>query len=195
MRRALLIVDVQNDFVEGGALGVEGGNAVAQNLGQYLADLDKNPDTKYELIAASRDWHESDNDNGGHFAREGEDPNFVETWPPHCVQGTEGAEYHSAIDVSKIDFHIRKGMGIPAYSAFEGQTTDGKLLIDVLREAKITDLDVVGIATDYCVLASSLDALKENINVRVLSDFIAGVAPESSVAAIKEVAEAGAQIV
>ncbi|HUH53951.1 MAG TPA: isochorismatase family protein [Microbacteriaceae bacterium] len=190
MRRALLIVDVQNDFVEGGALGVEGGNAVAAGLSEYLAS----DAARYDMVVASRDWHESTNDNGGHFAAEGETPDFVDTWPHHCVQGTPGAEYHEALDISKIDVHVRKGMGIPAYSAFEGETLDGRKLTDVLKEAEITDLDVVGIATDYCVLASSLDALQENIKVRILSDYIAGVAPESSVAALKEVAQAGAEI-
>lgn len=190
MKKALLIVDVQNDFVEGGALGVKGGSAAANGIGEYIAK----DAPKYDLIVASRDWHESTSDNGGHFAKEGEEADFVNTWPPHCVQGTEGADYHSAIDISKIDVHVRKGMGIPAYSAFEGKTTDGKNLKEILKEQEITDLDVVGIATDYCVLASSLDALAEGIRVRVLSDYIAGVAPESAVAAVKEMAEAGATI-
>lgn len=190
MRRALLIVDVQNDFCEGGSLGVEGGNAVAEGIADYLAK----GETRYDFVIASRDWHEATNDNGGHFAPACAEPDFVDTWPPHCVQGTAGAEYHPALDVAGIDVHVRKGMGIPAYSAFEGETTDGRALIDVLKEKSITDLDVVGIATDYCVRASTLDALEAGINVRVLSDYIAGVAPESSVAALKEVASAGAEI-
>lgn len=190
MKRALLIVDVQNDFTEGGALGVEGGNAVAYGLKDHL----ESGESRYELIAASRDWHDADNDNGGHFAKPGDAPDFVDTWPVHCVAGTEGAEYHPAIDVNRIDVHVRKGMGIPAYSAFEGETPDGRNLAEVLREAGITDLDVVGIATDYCVLQSSLHAVGHGIRVRVLSDFIAGVAPETSVAAVKELAAAGCEI-
>lgn len=191
MRRGLLIVDVQNDFVEGGALGVEGGNAVASGIAEYLAG----PHARYDMIVASRDWHNSTDDNGGHFAAEGTDPDFVDTWPVHCVADTPGADYHDAIDVSKIDIHVRKGMGIPAYSAFEGVTPDNRNLAEVFAEANITDLDVVGIATDHCVLASTLDALELDIKVRVLSDYIAGVAPEPSVAAIKKVAAAGAEIV
>lgn len=191
MKRALLIVDVQNDFTEGGALGVTGGNVVAQGITNFLEE----GRVRYDLIAASRDWHNADDDNGGHFAQQGADPDFVNTWPPHCVAGTEGADYHPAIDVNRIDVHVRKGMGIPAYSAFEGETSDGRTLLEVLQEEGITDLDVVGIATDYCVRASALDALNAGLNVRVLSDFIAGVAPESSVAAIKELSAAGTEIV
>lgn len=190
MRRAILIVDVQNDFVEGGSLGVTGGNAVALGIAEYLAS----EKVRYDMVIASRDWHESSNDNGGHFAEPGTEPDFVNTWPAHCVQGTTGAEYHSAINIAGIDVHVRKGMGIPAYSAFEGETADGRKLAEVLKSAEITDLDVVGIATDYCVRASALDALGEGIRVRILSAYIAGVAPESSVEALKEVASAGAEI-
>lgn len=190
MKRALLIVDVQNDFTEGGALGVEGGNAVAAGIANML----ERGDTRYDLIAASRDWHNADDDNGGHFAPEGEEPDFVDNWPVHCVAGTPGAAYHPAIDVSKIDVHVRKGMGIPAYSAFEGETTKGERLADVLKSHGITHLDIVGIATDHCVRASALDALGEGVDVRVLSDYVAGVAPDSSVAAVKEMAQAGVEI-
>lgn len=190
MKRALLIVDVQNDFVEGGALGVEGGNAVARGIAHHLKEW-KVP---YDLVIATRDWHNADDDNGGHFAPAGETPDFANTWPVHCVQNTPGAEYHSALDVERIDVHIRKGMGIPAYSAFEGETVDGRLLADVLRDEGITDVDIAGIATDYCVRASALHALGEELNVRILSDYIAGVAPETSVAALKELTSAGCQI-
>src|SRR5699024_2476638 len=118
MKRALLIVDVQNDFVEGGALGDEGGNAVARGSAHHLREH-KVP---YDLVIATRDWHHADDDNGGHFAPEGEAPDFTNTWPAHCVQNTRGAEYHSALDMETINVHIRKGMGTPAYSAFEGET-------------------------------------------------------------------------
>src|SRR6188472_1422396 len=111
MTRALFIVDVQNDFTEGGALGVEGGAAVAAGISEYLAH---HPD-RYDVVFASRDWHNGDNDNGGHFST---DPDFVDSWPPHCVAGTAGAEYHPALDQSAIDVHVRKGQGRPAYSIF-----------------------------------------------------------------------------
>ena len=190
MTRALLIVDVQNDFTEGGALGVDGGNAVAVGVTELLQS---NP--RYALVAASRDWHDAAGNNGGHFAAEGTAPDFVDTWPRHCVAGTDGADYHPALDVDRIDVHVRKGMGEPAYSAFEGETTSGERLQDVLAKAGVAELDVVGIATDYCVRASALDALNAGLSVRVRSDLIAGVAPESSVAALKEMAAAGITIV
>ncbi len=188
MARALLIIDVQNDFTEGGALGVRGGAAVAQGISDLLRSSEE-----YALVIASRDWHEPDSDNGGHFAAVGTDPDFVTTWPVHCVRGSEGAEYHPALDIDRVDVHVRKGTGEPAYSAFEGETTDGRSLDEVLAERGIGRLDVVGIATDYCVRASALDALGSGIRVRVLTDLVAGVAPESSAAALREMAAAGAE--
>ncbi len=192
MARALLIVDVQNDFTEGGALGVEGGSRVASGVTELLQHPRESE--QYALVVASRDWHDARGDNGGHFASEGADPDFVSTWPVHCVAGTEGSEYHPSLDIDHIDVHVRKGMGEPAYSAFEGESTGGRTLAEVFRSHGIDDLDVVGIATDYCVRASALDALGQGLRVRVLSDLIAGVAAESSVAALKELATAGVEI-
>jgi nicotinamidase/pyrazinamidase len=186
--RALFIIDVQNDFTEGGALGVDGGAAVAEGITEYLR---ANPDT-YDVVFASRDWHDGDNDNGGHFAAG--TPDFVETWPRHCVSGTPGAEYHPALDVSLVDVHVKKGQGRPAYSIFEGTTDDDEELIDVLDEKGIDEVHVAGIATDYCVLASARDALDAGRNVTVLTDLVAGVAPESSRAALGQLAAAGAEL-
>lgn len=186
--RALFVIDVQNDFTEGGALGVTGGAAVAEGITDYLR---AHPDA-YDLVIASRDWHDADNDNGGHFAT-GE-PDFVGTWPRHCVAGTPGAEYHPALDTSLVDVHVRKGQGRPAYSIFEGTTDDGRDLSEVLDAAGVTTIDVAGIATDYCVLASARDALDAGRDVAVLTDLVAGVAPESSQAALDELAAAGAQL-
>ena len=190
MTRALVIVDVQNDFTEGGVLGVTGGAAVAAGITEHLR---ANPDA-YDVVIASRDWHDADNDNGGHFALEGE-PDYVTTWPRHCMAGTEGAEYHPDIDTGRIDIHVRKGQGVPAYSIFEGITDDGRRLVTALDELGVTDIDVVGIATDYCVLASARDALAAGRRVRVLSDLVAGVAPESSAAALRDLSAAGAEVV
>lgn len=192
MSRALLIVDVQNDFTEGGALGVDGGSAVAKGVSALLRD--ERAAEQYSVVIASRDWHDPEGDNGGHFAPLGTEPDFAGTWPVHCVSGTSGAEYHPALTIDRIDVHIRKGMGEPAYSAFEGIAGDGRTLEAVLSEAGVTELDVVGIATDYCVRASALDARKLDMRVRVRGDLIAGVAPETSVAAIKELAAAGIEI-
>lgn len=191
--RALFVIDVQNDFTEGGALGVAGGAAVAEGITEYLRE---HPDT-YDLVVASRDWHDGDNDNGGHFATPetgGAEPDFVETWPRHCVAGTPGAEYHPALDASLIDVHVKKGQGVPAYSIFEGVTDDGRELIDLLDERAVDVVHVAGIATDFCVLASARDALDAGREVTVLTDLIAGVAPESSKAALGELAAAGAEL-
>ncbi|MFD1202907.1 isochorismatase family protein [Leucobacter albus] len=192
MSRALMIVDVQNDFTEGGALGVAGGAAIARGVTTLLRD--ERAAEQYALVIASRDWHDADGDNGGHFAAPGSEPDFAGTWPAHCVAGTVGAQYHPELDIDRIDVHVRKGMGEPAYSAFEGVAGDGRALADVLREAGVTELDVVGIATDYCVRASALDAQEAGLRVRVRGDLIAGVAPDTSVAAIKELAAAGIEI-
>lgn len=189
MPGALLIVDVQNDFCEGGALGVDGGAAVAAGITEHArAHRDD-----YALVIASRDWHDGDSDNGGHFATDAA-PDFVTTWPVHCVAGTPGAEYHPALDIALIDVHVRKGQGRPSYSAFEGTVDDGRMLAAVLDEAGVDELDVVGIATDHCVRASALDALAGGRRVRVLTDLVAGVAPEPSRAALAEVAAAGARV-
>lgn len=188
MSRALFIIDVQNDFTEGGALGVEGGAAVAAGVTGLLA---QHPD-RYQHVFASRDWHDADNDNGGHFS---DDPDFVDTWPPHCVAGTAGAEYHPDFDTSAVTVHVRKGQGVPAYSIFEGITDDGRTVGEMLTELGVLDIDVVGIATDHCVRASALDAIEHGRRVRVLTGLIAGVGEESSAAALAELGHAGAQIV
>ncbi len=190
MTRALLIIDVQNDFTEGGALGVDGGAAVAAGITAHLREAGDD----YALVIASRDWHDAEGDNGGHFARDA-DPDFVTTWPVHCVAGTAGAEYHPALDAGAVDVHVRKGQGVPAYSIFEGTTEDGRTLAQLLDERGIDAVDVVGIATDYCVRASALDALGAGRSVRVLEGLVAGVAAESSRAALAELAAAGAEVV
>ncbi len=189
MTRALFIIDVQRDFTEGGALGVDGGAAVAAGITDHLR---AHPD-EYDVVFASRDWHDGDNDNGGHFATDSA-PDFVVTWPRHCVAGEPGSEYHPALDTTLVDVHIRKGQGKPAYSIFEGTTEAGGTLTEALDELGVTDVDVAGIATDYCVRASALDALATGRHVRVLTDLIAGVAPESSTAALEELATAGAEL-
>lgn len=180
-------MDVQNDFTEGGALGVEGGAAVARSISEHLAAHRSD----YDLVAASRDWHDGTGDNGGHFAT-GAEPDYTVTWPVHCVAGTPGAAYHPDLETAGIDVHVRKGQGRPAYSAFEGMTEDGgRSLAEVLLERGITDLDVVGIATDYCVRASALDALESGQRVRVLTGLVAGVAPATSAAALDEFRRVG----
>ncbi len=189
MTRALFIVDVQNDFTEGGALGVDGGDAVAEGVTAYLAAHAAD----YALVIASRDWHDADGDNGGHFATTGE-PDYLDTWPPHCVAGTEGAEYDPGFDTSAVTHHVKKGQGRPAYSLFEGVTDAGETVAELLDSHGVVDVDVVGIATDYCVRASALDAIEHGRHVRVLTDLVAGVAPGTNERALAELAHSGAEL-
>ena len=187
MSKALFIVDVQNDFTERGALGVTGGDEVAARITRFLADHADD----YAIVVASRDWHDGDNDNGGHFADE---PDFVDTWPVHCVGGTFGAEYDDVFDTSRVTHHLKKGQGKPAYSLFEGISDEGRTATELLGEHGILDIDVVGLATDYCVRASALDAIAAGRHVRIFTDLIAGVHPESSETALAEIAHAGAEL-
>ncbi|WP_062241109.1 isochorismatase family protein [Brevibacterium epidermidis] len=188
MAKALLIVDVQNDFTEGGALGVTGGDAVAEGISAHLAAHSSG----YDAVIASRDWHDADNDNGGHFS---ESPDFVDKWPVHCVADTEGAAFDPLLNTTPITHEVRKGQGKPDYSAFQGITETGSRLGGLLHDLTITEVDVVGIATDHCVRASALDALNAGLSVRVLTDLVAGVGEETSKAALAEVEKAGANLV
>ncbi|MEY4321725.1 MAG: hypothetical protein RL167_453 [Actinomycetota bacterium] len=187
MAKALFIIDVQNDFCEGGSLACAGGAAVAANIASYL----ESQKSHYDVVIASRDWHDADNTNSGHFAAAGEQPDWVNSWPVHCVAGSAGAEYHSNLDTSKIDIHIQKGQGIAAYSIFDGHTPEGKSTQDLIKELNIDEVDVVGIATDYCVLASALGARKLGLEVTVLTNLTAGVAAESTENAIDQLVDAG----
>jgi nicotinamidase/pyrazinamidase len=189
MSKALFIVDVQNDFTERGALGVAGGDEVAERITRFLAAHARD----YKVVVASRDWHDADNDNGGHFAS-GE-PDFIDTWPVHCVAGTYGAEYDPGFDTAAVTHHLKKGQGKPAYSLFEGVADDGTTASQLLDENGIIDIDVVGLATDYCVRASALEAIDHGRHVRVFTDLVAGVHADSSAKALVEIAHAGAELV
>ena len=185
--RGLLVVDVQNDFCEGGALRVDGGARVASGITDHI----EAHGSDYAVVVASRDWHDADNDNGGHFALHGEAPNFVTTWPVHCVAGTTGAEYHSDLTLPDNTSHVKKGQGMPSYSMFEGHSDDGHTVEEILTNAGVTEVDVVGIATDHCVRASALDAKAAGFAVRVINDLVAAVTPDTERAARDEMAEAG----
>ncbi|UFU13072.1 isochorismatase family protein [Curtobacterium sp. C1] len=189
MARALLVVDVQNDFTEGGALGVAGGAALAERITAFLG---RHAD-EYDLIVGSRDWHHGDDDNGGHFAGAA-GPDFVDTWPVHCVGGTAGAEYHPALDTSVVDVHVFKGQGRPDYSAFQAVTEDGTALPDLLAERRVTTVDIVGIATDHCVRASALDGREAGLDVAVYEDLVAGVDPDRSAAALDDIRAVGGHV-
>jgi nicotinamidase/pyrazinamidase len=179
MTKALVVVDVQNDFCEGGSLAVNGGAAVAAGISALLAGAD------YPVVAATRDAHR---DPGEHFS---DHPDYVDHWPRHCVVGTPGAEFHPALDTQRIDAVFDKGAYQAAYSGFEGATADGTRLAEWLRAHDIDAVDVVGIATDHCVRATAIDAAKEGFATTVLLDHTAGVAPETVESALAEMREAG----
>ncbi|WIA99074.1 isochorismatase family protein [Curtobacterium sp. MCBA15_012] len=189
MARALLVVDVQNDFTEGGALGVTGGAALAKRISVFLG---RHAD-EYDLVVGSRDWHHGDDDNGGHFAGPA-GPDFVDTWPAHCVGGTEGAAYHPDLDTSVVDVDVYKGQGRPDYSAFQAVTEDGTPLPELLADRRVTTVDIVGIATDHCVLASALDARAAGFDVAVYEDLVAGVDPDRSAAALDDIRAVGGHV-
>jgi nicotinamidase/pyrazinamidase len=186
--KALVIVDVQNDFCEGGSLAVTGGAGVASAISDYLRDRGG----EYAAIAATQDWHI---DPGAHFATPPTPPDFVDSWPVHCVVGSAGSDLHPALDTTLVMATFRKGEHAAAYSGFEGATRGPsgapESLASWLRARAIEAVDVVGIATDHCVRATALDAAKEGFRTRVLLDLTAGVAPATTSAAVTELRAAG----
>ena len=199
MTRGLLIVDVQTDFCEGGALAVSGGNAVAWGIAGLLAERPG----LYTDVFASQDWHNPLPDlNGGHFAPEGTDPDFVTTWPVHCVAGSRGAQIQSDLAPALAMIGavpIQKGQGRPDYSAFQGVNPYGlQTLAWELDERGVTSLDIVGIAADHCVYQSGLSALDLGTGlreVRVITNLIAGVDPVRSAKAMDDLTTKGAVLV
>ncbi|REE98632.1 nicotinamidase [Thermomonospora umbrina] len=184
MGKALVIIDVQNDFCEGGSLPVGGGADVASAISRHLA-AHAGPAGDYAHIVATRDFHL---DPGAHFSDE---PNFVDTWPPHCLIGTPGADFHPGLSLAPIEAVFSKGRTAAAYSGFEGDSDDGTSLGDWLRGREVTDVDLVGIATDHCVRATALDAIRAGFRTRVLLDLTAGVAPATTDAALALMREEG----
>jgi nicotinamidase/pyrazinamidase len=173
--RALIIVDVQNDFCEGGSLAVAGGAAVARAVSEHLAG-----DHEYAHVVATKDFHV---DPGGHFS---DHPDYAASWPPHCVAGTAGADFHPDLDTAAVEAVFLKGAHAAAYSGFEGADEAGTPLADWLRARGVDEVDVVGIATDYCVHATAADAARAGFGTRVRLDLTAGVAPESTAKAIED---------
>lgn len=153
MKRALLIVDVQNDFCPGGALAVKEGDQVVPVINRIM--------NKFDLVISSQDWHPEET---VHF----------EKWPVHCVAGTEGAEFHPDLETGKIDLQLLKGTDNKddGYSAFEATNIS---LTDFLRENNIEQLYICGLATDYCVKASAIDAVTQGFHTYVITDAIAAV--------------------
>jgi nicotinamidase/pyrazinamidase len=180
--RALLIVDVQNDFCEGGSLAVPGGAAVVAAISAYLAGPDA---ARYDHVVASQDFHV---DPGEHFSAH---PDYFTSWPVHCVAETTGAKFHPDLDTSRIEEIFRKGQRAAAYSGFEGSNGAGAGLGAWLTERGVTDVDVAGIATDYCVYATAADAMKTGFGTTVLLSLTAGVDRHTTAAAVDKLRAAG----
>ncbi|WP_150460032.1 isochorismatase family protein [Nesterenkonia ebinurensis] len=205
MAQALIIVDVQNDFCEGGALAVEGGAQVAADLSEFLEENH----AEYDAVVTTQDWHI---DPGAHFA---EKPDFVRSWPVHCVAGTEGADLHEDLDTDYIEARFLKGLYDDGYSGFEGRLGDpervgileGEKGIKVqpedvipseapdldswLQQQGIESVTVVGIATDHCVRATALDAAENDYAVTVITDLTVGVSEDKIAETYEEFREAG----
>ncbi|WP_329328587.1 nicotinamidase [Streptomyces luteogriseus] len=189
MRRALIVVDVQNDFCEGGSLAVSGGADVAAAVTELIGQA---AGSGYQHVVATRDHHIAP---GGHFST---NPDYARSWPAHCVAGTEGVGFHPnfapAVASGSIDAVFDKGAYSAAYSGFEGADENGTPLADWLRSRDVTEVDVVGIATDHCVRATALDAAREGFRTQVLLDLTAGVTHESTERALEELREAGVEL-
>lgn len=167
MTDALIVVDVQNDFVEGGSLGVAGGHDVAHDVAALVAS------NSYTFVVATRDHHI---DPGSHFS---DTPDFVDSWPPHCVVGTVGADFAPPLTLASFDEVFYKGEYAAAYSGFEGASDAGVSLAEWLHDRRVTSVDICGIATDHCVNATAIDAAREKFAVRVLLDLTAAVTPSN----------------
>ncbi|MFJ9694192.1 isochorismatase family protein [Kitasatospora sp. NPDC101183] len=189
MHRALIVVDVQNDFCEGGSLAVAGGAEVAAAITDLIAESSPG----YQHILATRDHHL---DPGDHFSAE---PDFVRSWPPHCVAGTEGVGFHPnfapAVISGAVEAVFDKGAYSAAYSGFEGLDENSRGPVEWLRERQVDEIDVVGIATDHCVRATALDAARAGFRTRVLLDLTAGVSAQTTAEALEELREAGVELV
>ena len=204
MAKALIIVDVQNDFCEGGSLAVAGGADLAGEISELLENA-----TDFDFVVATQDWHV---DPGSHFS---DTPDFVKSWPVHCVAGSKGAALHRNLDTEDIDAYFRKGKFDAAYSGFDGMLApedevavgereahesaeeDGEpplTLDDWLRENDVEDVVVVGIATEHCVRATALDAINAGYNTTVLRDYVAGIDNDAADEALEELEDAGVEL-
>jgi nicotinamidase/pyrazinamidase len=179
----LIIVDVQNDFCEGGSLAVGGGAGVAAAITRTLRDQGE----RWDHVVATKDYHV---DPGAHFA---DQPDYVDTWPRHCEVDTTGADLHPALQTDRIEAVFTKGEHAAAYSGFEG-SANGTDLAGWLRARQVAAVDVVGIATDHCVRATALDAARAGFTTTVLLDLTAGVAAATTERALVELADAGVEL-
>lgn len=182
-----MIVDVQNDFCEGGSLAVVGGAAVAGAISEALA---ADPG-RWDLVVTTQDWHV---DPGHHFAPAGEEPDFRDSWPAHCVAGTTGAALHPDLHLPSGALAVRKGEHQAAYSGFEGHDPAGRSLDELLRAAGVDEIEVAGLATSYCDKATALDGVANGYATTLLVDLCADVDPASTPATLAELERAGVRI-
>lgn len=178
--RALIIVDVQNDFCAGGAIPVTGAVGVAQQISRYLESPAAT--TRYGHVVATQDWHI---DPGAHFSE----------WPPHCVAESPGAQFHPALNTDRIETVFKKGAYSAGYSGFEGVDDHGTALADWLRQRRVSDVDVVGVATEHCVSATAKDAVREGFCATVLSPLTAGVSADSTASALEAMRSVGVTVI
>jgi nicotinamidase/pyrazinamidase len=183
MSRALVVVDVQRDFCEGGSLAVAGGAAVAAGISDLLES-----GAGYDCVVATRDHHI---DPGSHFS---DDPDFVDSWPRHCEVGTPGVEFHDALRVRDFAAVFDKGEYEAAYSGFEGRNAEGRGLAEFLQERGVDQVEVCGIATDHCVRATALDAARAGFTTTVLLDLTAAVSPDRLDTTLTQLADAGVAV-
>ncbi|MEE3062553.1 MAG: pyrazinamidase PncA [Actinomycetota bacterium] len=182
--RALIIVDVQNDFCAGGSLPVSGGAELAGAINDYLARA-----PGYQHVVATQDFHI---DPGAHFS---DHPDYSSSWPPHCVAGSPGVEFPPDLDTRSIEAVFRKGARAAAYSGFDGAEENGTSLLDWLRQRGVDEVDIVGIATDHCVRRTAEDAARNGLRTRVLLDLTAAVSPSSASQALVEMRSAGIELI
>jgi nicotinamidase/pyrazinamidase len=185
--RALIVVDVQRDFCEGGTLAVPGGGATAARISSFL----EYHAGDYDLVVATRDWHV---EPGSHFAAEGSTPDYVDTWPVHCVAGSEGASWHPHLQLPEGTVVVTKGESAAAFSGFEGHSDDGTGLAELLASSAVGAVDVVGIATSYCVRETALDAARAGFETRVLVGLTADVEGVDTTATFSVLDEAGVAV-
>ena len=190
MTRALIVVDVQNDFCEGGTLAVNGGAETAYAISEVLKEWveAEEHERHYDHVVATRDHHI---DPGDHFS---DQPDYVTSWPRHCVAGTDGAALHPNLDPQPFHAVFDKGEYSHGYSGFEGRCQDGSQLADWLRAREVAEVDVVGIATDHCVRATSIDAARAGFRTRVLLDLTAGVSSRTTARALEDMRAAGVRL-
>ena len=193
MRHGLIVVDVQNDFCEGGSLAVHGGAAVASDIGALLHHwVRQDPKAPpYDVVVATKDHHV---DPGSHWARAGQQPDYVDSWPVHCRVGTDGEAFHPNLDPQPFDAVFLKGEHGAASSGFQGHTADGTPLADWLRRHEVGQVDICGIDTGHGLRRTVLDARAQGFEVRLLTRLCAGLAPGSTGPALQELEDAGVQI-